>query len=272
MLQSKVFVVKLEKLILLSGVFMPEGIRLAKYLCTNNVCSRREAERFISAGFVSVNGEVINTPVFFVQEKDEVIFKGKKVNNNEEKARLWLYYKPVGEITTHKDPQGRLTVFESLNKLGFQRVVSVGRLDINSEGLLLLTNKSSIANGLERPENNNLRVYKARVYGQFDFGKSMKFASAGDLAQNKMITLENVVIDKVRYAPFTIEFLADQDEIMKKNYWMKVKISEGKNREIRKILNWLGLQVNRLIRVQYGDYHLNSLQPGEIKETQIIQK
>ncbi|MDR0625574.1 MAG: rRNA pseudouridine synthase [Holosporales bacterium] len=254
------------------------GTRIAKFLSSLNVCSRREAERLIAQGEVLVNGEVIKTPVCFVTERDVVCLGNRVVYgprlHHDTKPKIWLYYKPRGEITTHRDPQGRRTVFASAREAGLGRVVSVGRLDINSEGLLLLTNSSAVAHKLEfsgDSEEKIIRVYKVRFFG--DWCRAMNHAALKRYTEPQKarwtVVLSNVVIDGIIYAPIKIEFLSAPSQ-KTKNSWCFVTITEGKNREIRKVFEHLGLAVNRLIRVSYGDFSLNEmtppLRPGEFRE------
>ena len=240
-------------------------MRIAKYLANLNVCSRRDAEKFIESGFVKVNGEIIKTPICFVNEEDEIIFKDKKIDHKNI-FNVWAYYKPVGEITTHKDPAGRKTVFDSAREKGLGRVISVGRLDINSEGLILLTNNSSFAHEMENPKKNIVRVYKVRAFGQIDVKKFLKYSDNKKLNQ-KTFVLKNLIIDGFRYDNFKVEFQEELEKICStsKNFWCYVYLTEGKNREIRKVLNFLNLQVNRLIRISYGSFNLENLKPGETR-------
>ncbi|USO02205.1 MAG: rRNA pseudouridine synthase [Alphaproteobacteria bacterium] len=212
--------------------------RLAKVLARAGVASRREAERLILEGVVSVNNERVNTVTTFVDGSDVIHVNGKKISIDVE-PKLWLYHKPKGLITTHKDPQGRPTVFEDID-VG-ERVISVGRLDLNTEGLLLLTNYGPWARELEMSDLP--RVYKVRFFG--------------DVTEKKLDILRRpFVIEGVRYQPFQVERAGDK--------WLKIIIHEGKNREIRRALEFIGLQVSRLIRVSYGPYELGSLKLHEV--------
>ena len=221
--------------------------RLAKRIARAGLCSRREAETWIEAGRVKVGGKVIKTPALNVGESDSVTVDGKLLQAKEE-TRLWLYHKPAGLMTTHKDPQGRPTVFDALPKV-LGRVISVGRLDLNSEGLLLLTNDGDLARKLELPATGWIRRYRVRVYG----------AIAPSMLEGMK---KGVTIDGVKYG--SVE--AKLDSQKGNNSWLTVALAEGKNREIRKIFEHYGCRVSRLIRLSYGPFQLGSLQKGELKE------
>jgi 23S rRNA pseudouridine2605 synthase len=225
-----------------------KGERIAKYIAGCGVCSRRQAEKLIDQGKVSVNGEVISDMGRRIHNSDIVEVEGKKLTRQKQ-TKLYAYYKPLGLVTTHSDPQGRQTVFDELpDSIG--RVISVGRLDLNSEGLLLLTNNGELSRHFELPATGMKRSYKVRVFGQWKEEYSTKLAQG--------MTVEGVNYGKVVARP---EAKADG-----KNFWLRMTLTEGKNREIRKLLAALGMQVNRLIRVSYGEYELGKLQPGELKE------
>lgn len=221
--------------------------RLAKFMARSGVCSRREAEEFIKQQRVTVNGEVVTTPAFNVEGTEKILFDGEKLPQID-KTRLWLYYKPVGLITSHKDEQNRETVFNNLPPY-MPRVVSVGRLDLNSEGLLLLTNNGELSRELELPKNAWSRRYRVRVHGRIDLKKleSLK---------------EGVCIDGIEYGKVN----AVVDNQNGTNAWLTVTLNEGKNREVRKLMKHIGLDVARLIRVSYGPFQLGSLKKGEVKE------
>jgi 23S rRNA pseudouridine2605 synthase len=223
-----------------------EPLRIAKAMARAGLCSRREAERWIEQGRVNVNGKLLNTPAFEVSSKDKVLVDGRPLPTAEP-PRLWRYYKPRGLVTTHADPQGRPTVFESLPE-DMPRVVSVGRLDFNSEGLLLLTNDGALARYMELPSTGWLRRYRVRAHGR---------VSQAELDALK----DGVVIEAVRYG--AIE--ATLDSVQGANAWLTMALREGKNREVRRILAHLGLEVNRLIRISYGPFQLLTLQPGEVE-------
>ena len=220
--------------------------RLAKFMARSGVCSRRRAEEYIRQKRVTVNGEIVDSPAFNVEGTEKILFDGEKLPEIET-TRLWLYYKPVGLLTTHRDDQNRPTVFDSLPPF-MPRVVSVGRLDLNSEGLLLLTNNGELSRKLELPENG-CRRYKVKVHGYVDL--------------KKLSALEKgAVVDGVSYEPVKAEVETEKGT----NAWLIVTLSEGKNREIRKLMKSIGLDVARLIRLSYGPFQLGSLKKGEVRE------
>jgi 23S rRNA pseudouridine2605 synthase len=221
--------------------------RIAKVIARAGLCSRREAEQWIAAGRVAVNGQAISSPALVVTRTDRVTVNGKPLPEIPQQ-RLWRYHKPPGLVTTHSDPQGRLTVFERLPKtLG--RVISVGRLDLNSEGLLLLTNDGGLARRLELPATGWTRRYRVRAHGSVD-------ESALDRLK------QGVTLDGIRYGPIEARLERQQGS----NVWLAVALREGKNREVRTVLEALGLTVNRLIRVAYGPFQLGNLGRGEVAE------
>lgn len=220
--------------------------RIAKVISNAGICSRRDAEQLIKLGKVTVDGAVITSPAINVEGTNKIEVAGKLVQIQE--SRLWVYYKPVGLITTHKDPEGRNTVFENLKDL--PRVISIGRLDLNSEGLLLLTNNGDLARKFELPANEIERVYKVRAYGNPVHLINLKLP---------------VTIEGVCYNPQSIKLIQTQAA----NSWFEVTLTEGKNREIRKIFEYCGLQVNRLIRIKYGKFILGNLKPSEYQEQSI---
>ena len=221
--------------------------RIAKYLARAGVCSRREAEKLIAQQRVSVNGTIIESPAFNVEGTEKIKLDGEKVSAPEQ-TRLWLYYKPVGLVTTHSDTQNRPTVFDNL-PAGLPRVISVGRLDLNSEGLLLLTNNGELSRTLELPQNAWTRRYKVKVHGTID--------------KQKLADLENgAVVDGVHYGAVKVTIESEQGT----NAWLSVTLNEGKNREVRKLMKSVGLEVARLLRLSYGPFQLGSLKKGEVKE------
>jgi 23S rRNA pseudouridine2605 synthase len=226
-----------------------EGERIAKRLARAGVCSRRDAERFIAQGRVKVDGKTITSPALNVTEEQVISFDGSIIDAPEE-TRVWRYHKSAGTITTARDPQGRPTVFEKLPP-EMPRVVTVGRLDFNTEGLLLLTNDGELARHMELPQNAWLRHYRVRVYG--------------DVEPKKLAALSNgITISGIRYEPMKVEIEKSKEE--GSNKWLAVTIREGKNREVRKIMEYLGLQVTRLIRVAFGPFPLGKLSRGGIEE------
>jgi 23S rRNA pseudouridine2605 synthase len=231
----------------LSDEAAPRGDRIAKFLARAGVASRRDAERLLAEGKVVVNNVRVDHPATFVSPGDIVVVDGTVVDAPQ-RARLWRYHKPDGVMTTHKDPQGRPTVFEKM-PAGLPRVISVGRLDLNSEGLLLLTNDGALARQLELPANGWLRRYRVRVHGE------VEPAALASLARG--LTLEGV-----RYAPIE----AGLDSKRGSNAWLTVSLHEGRNREIRRVMAHLNLAVTRLIRVAYGPFQLGNLARGEIAE------
>lgn len=226
--------------------------RIAKVLARAGIASRREAERLILEGRVSVNGVALSTPATLVAEGDAIAVDGKPVREPE-RTRLFRYHKPAGLVVTHRDPQGRPTVFEKMPP-AMPRVVSVGRLDLSSEGLLLLTNDGGLARRLELPANAWLRRYRVRVYGLVDEARLARLA-------------EGVTIEGVRYG--AIE--AGLDSRRGDNAWLTVSLREGKNREVRRVLEHLGLRVSRLIRLAYGPFQLGQLPKGAIEEVRAAQ-
>jgi len=225
----------------------PRGDRIAKFLARAGVASRRDAERLLAGGKVLVNNVRVDHPATFVSPGDIVVVDGAVIDAPQ-RARLWRYHKPDGVMTTHRDPQGRPTVFEKM-PAGMPRVVSVGRLDLNSEGLLLLTNDGALARQLELPANGWLRRYRVRVHGEVE---PAALASLG----------RGLTIEGVRYAPIE----AGLDSKRGSNAWLTVSLHEGRNREIRRVMAHLNLAVTRLIRVAYGPFQLGNLARGEIAE------
>jgi 23S rRNA pseudouridine2605 synthase len=225
----------------------PPGDRIAKVLARAGVASRREAERMIEAGRVTVNGAIIDRAALNVTETDKITVDGKPLDAPEP-ARLWLYHKPSGLVTTNRDEQGRATIYDNLPE-DMPRVMSVGRLDLNSEGLLLLTNDGAVKRQLELPSTGWLRKYRVRVNGRPN--------------EDMLAPLRRgLVIDGERFLPMTVTIDRQQGA----NAWLTIGLREGKNREIRRAMEDVGLNVNRLIRVSFGPFQLGQLKPGEVEE------
>jgi len=228
--------------------------RIAKAMARAGIASRREVERLIGLGKVAVNGRILDTPATLVTRDDVITVDGKPIAAAQA-TRVWRYNKPVGLLTSHNDPAGRPTVFDALPS-GLPRVISVGRLDINTEGLLLLTNDGELSRALELPETALVRQYRARARGR---------VTQAELDRLK----DGVTVDGIRYGP--VEATIDkattkEDGSQAANLWISVQIAEGKNREVRKVLESVGLTVNRLIRLAYGPFQLGTLATGSVEE------
>ncbi len=224
-----------------------KGERIAKRLARAGLCSRREAERWIAEGRVAVNGTRLDSPAVTVTDTDRIVVDGQPLPEAD-RTRLWRYHKPSGLVTTHRDPQGRPTVFDRLPD-DLPRVMSVGRLDLNSEGLLLLTNDGALARRLELPATGWVRRYRVRVHGEVD--------------PERLVTLEKgVTVDGVRYGPIR----AVLDRRQGSNAWLTISLAEGRNREIRRVMDYCGWPVTRLIRVAYGPFQLGNLAEGTVEE------
>jgi 23S rRNA pseudouridine2605 synthase len=225
----------------------PKGERIAKVMARAGLASRRQAERMIEAGRVAVNGKLIDSPALNVTSADKIVVDGNDLAEPDI-ARLWLYHKPVGLITTERDDKGRDTVFAALPK-DLPRVMSVGRLDINSEGLLLLTNDGAVKRKLELPSTGWLRRYRVRVNGRPN-DKALQALRKG------------IIVEGERFQPMEISI----DKQQGANAWLTVALREGKNREVRRALADIDLKVNRLIRISYGPFRLNELRAGAVEE------
>jgi 23S rRNA pseudouridine2605 synthase len=223
------------------------GERIAKRLARAGVCSRRDAERWIAEGRVMLNGKILETPAVLVTEADKIIVDGRSIGAAPA-TRLWRYHKPAGLVTSHRDEQDRDTIFQRLPK-DMPRVISVGRLDLNSEGLLLLTNDGALSRHLELPATGWSRQYRVRAFG-----------SVGD-GMIKLLA-KGITIEGIHYGPIKLEVERQQGS----NVWLHMTLHEGKNREIRRVLARFGLEVNRLIRESYGPFHLSKLTPGQVEE------
>ncbi|MEO1719788.1 MAG: pseudouridine synthase [Pseudomonadota bacterium] len=224
----------------------PDPMRIAKAIARAGVCSRRDAERMIEGGLVIVNGRRLADAALNVGPADRIVVDGAPLPLAEP-PQLWRYHKPKGRMTTHRDPQGRPTVFEALPD-DMPRVISIGRLDFNTEGLLLLTTDGALARHLELPSTGWLRRYRVRALGSV---KPEQLAALAD----------GVVVDGVSYGPIEAEI----DSVQGANTWLTIGLREGKNREVRKVLGSLDLTVNRLIRVSYGPFQLLDMKPGEVE-------
>jgi 23S rRNA pseudouridine2605 synthase len=221
--------------------------RIAKRLARAGLCSRRDAERWIAEGRVAVNGVVLTSPAVTVSQGDRIVVDGNPLPDLEP-TRLWRYHKPDGLVTTARDEKGRQTVFQAL-PVELPRVVSVGRLDLTTEGLLLLTNDGELARFLELPTTGWARRYRVRVNGIVDPNRLMGLS-------------RGVAIDGIQYGP--IEAVLDRQQGA--NAWLTITLREGKNREVRNVMESLGLTVNRLIRIAYGPFQLGKLERGEVEE------
>ena len=234
------------------GAAKPAGDRIAKVLARAGIASRREIERLIGLGQIAVNGRILETPAVLVKPADVITVEGRVVGKAEP-TRLFRYHKPIGLVTTERDPEGRPTVFDKLPAT-LPRVLKVGRLDLNSEGLLLLTNDGELARALELPSSGWVRRYRARALGH--------------TTQAKLDTLKHgTTVEGVIYGPIEATLDKAQEKADgRANVWITVAITEGKNREVRKVLESLGLKVNRLIRLAYGPFQLGNLEPGDVEE------
>ena len=225
-----------------------DGERIAKYLARAGIASRREAEAMIERGEVRINGRKLTTPAFKVTGREDIRVNGKPVKAHEQ-TRVWRYHKPSGLITTTSDPEGRRTIFEELPK-ALPRTITIGRLDLTTEGILLLTNDGGLARAMELPKTGFVRHYRARAHGK--------------ITQTELDTLKGGITldDGTRYTSIEAELERETGT----NNWINVRLTEGKNREVRKALEHLGLKVNRLIRTQYGPFELADLRPGAVEE------
>ncbi len=230
-----------------------EKNRIAKIIAGSGLCSRRMAEKLILDGKVSVNGNVISSPALNVSDDDCILVDGKPLNQKEE-TKLYIYHKPVGLITTHSDENGRKTIFDDIGDK-FGRLLSIGRLDLNSEGLLLLTNDGEFQRFMESPKNEFERIYQVRVRGK--------------LSKEDILKLKNgIVVDGIKYKKIDVKV----DKVLSSNSWLTVKLIEGKNREIRRTMQALGYEVNKLIRISYAGLELRKLEKSQIYEVKIPQK
>lgn len=232
----------------------PEGDRIAKLLARAGVASRREVERMIEEGRVALDGEKVTTPATFLANLTGVTVDGNPVGTAEA-ARLFRFHKPPGLLTAERDPKSRPTIYTALRNAmprGAPRVMPVGRLDLNTEGLLLLTNDGALKRAMELPSSGVPRTYRARTFG------NISQAQLEDL-------IEGITIDGIRYGRID----ADLERRTGRNQWVQMTLTEGKNREVRRVLEHLGLAVSRLIRTAYGPFALGDLQRGQVQEVAV---
>jgi len=223
-------------------------MRIAKKIARSGVCSRRVAEKYILDNMVKLNGTIINDPATNVKDNDIITVDNVKIPDVET-ARIWLYHKPNGYITTNRDELGRKTIFDNLPS-DMPRVITIGRLDLNSEGLLLLTNDGDLARSLELPNNGWNRTYKVRLHG--------------NIIQKKLDDLKNgITINGIKYREIKAKLITPQTA---SNVWVEITLTEGKNREIRRVMEHLGYKISRLIRISYGPFSLDNLAKGAVKE------
>ncbi len=222
-------------------------LRVAKYIAQSGIASRRQAEKMIYDKRVEVNGDIIESPALNINKSSIVKVDGEEIFK-QKKLRVWILFKPIGIIVTSKDNKNRKTIYDILPN-NFRNLITIGRLDINSEGLILLTNSGEFSRYLELPINNFEREYKVRVHGKVDVKKIESIE-------------KGVTIDGINYSAIKIS----QGKKTNTNSWLSVVLREGKNREIRKICNYIDLNVNRLLRVAYGPFKLNDMKRGELKE------
>ena len=225
----------------------PKGNRIAKVLSRAGIASRREAEKIILEGRVKVNGEILTSPAFNVLDSDIILIDGDPIAKPDEE-RLWCFYKPVGAVTTAKDDKNRKTIYDYF-PTNLPRLMPVGRLDLNSEGLLLLTNSGELKRKLELPSSELTRLYRVRVKGR-PREASLDLLRSGISVEKEFFRPMKVSVDRQQGA----------------NAWLTIGLKEGKNREIRRAMSELGLQVNRLIRIEYGPFKLGNLKRGELNE------
>jgi 23S rRNA pseudouridine2605 synthase len=225
--------------------------RIAKRMARAGLCSRRDAESWIRAGRVMVNDALLETPAYIVGPEDKIIVDNKPLPNPEA-TRLWRYYKPRGLVVSHRDEQNRETIFDRIeNRL--PRVMSVGRLDLDSEGMILLTNDGGLARHLELPNTGWIRKYRVRIYGRVDEKQLEKLK-------------DGIIIDGIHYG----SLLARLDKQLTSNAWLTIAIKEGKNREIRRVMEYLGYSVSRLIRTSYGPFQLGNMEEDDLKEVKQV--
>lgn len=230
---------------------MKNKIRLAKKIAESGIASRREAERMIEAGRVKVDGIIVKTPVFFVSDANTISVDEKAVSKKSKEIKIWKFYKPTGVITSRQDCKGRPNVFEFFKNYAQDRLLYVGRLDCNSEGLLLFTNNGDLARKMELPKTALKRVYRVRIFGKLS-----------ETAKKEL--KRGIAIDGIKFG--SVDIIEENATTTSKNRWLKIVLTEGKNREIRKLMRYFGCIVNRLIRISYGPFELNELQLGKIEK------
>ncbi|MDR1365805.1 MAG: pseudouridine synthase [Holosporales bacterium] len=223
-------------------------VSLRKYIAMYLPSSRRKADYLITDGRVSIDGQVMRVPSLTVDCQQTVCVDGVELTPKRIEYTVWCYYKPRGLVTTHKDPQGRPTVFDDLPK-DIGRVISVGRLDINTEGLLLITNCHVFARYMELPSNGFIRTYRVKIFGRIDLDR---------LEQLKF----GVTIEQIQYGSVIVKV----EKSLRLNSWLQISIYEGKNREVRKIMAYLGLKIARIIRISYGPFKLGDLAPHQLRK------
>ena len=221
--------------------------RVAKIIARAGLCSRREAERLILRGLVRVDGELITSPALNISAKAKIDVDGNPLPDPQP-TRMWRYHKPAGRLTTRRDPEGRPTIYDGL-PLELSQAITIGRLDMSSEGLLLLTNDGGLARRLELPKTGWLRKYRVRVHGIINSNELDQLA-------------HGITIDGIHYGPVT----ATLERQIKSNAWVNIALREGKNREIRRLMEHLGYSVNRLIRISFGPFQLGKLTRGNVEE------
>lgn len=221
--------------------------RIAKLIAHSGAYSRRDAEKLINEGKVEVDGQILTSPATLVNGSEKIIIDGKEINTNFQ-TKIWLLNKPKGFISTSKDPQGRKTIFDLLPK-NINHIMPIGRLDINTEGLLLFTNDGNLSRYMEHPDNKIIRKYKIKVRGKV----------AEDLITNMQ---KKITISRIQYNIVAANIISHSQS----NTWLSIEISEGKNREIRNICEHFRLQINRLVRTNFGPFELNNIQKGEFIE------
>ena len=221
--------------------------RIAKFIASSGLSSRRQAEKLISEGRVQIDGEIISSPAININNNSKVKVDGKEISK-QKNLRVWLFYKPIGSLVTSKDPENRKTIYHIMPK-DMKKTIPIGRLDMNSEGLILLTNNGDFSRYMELPKNDFEREYKVRVHGKIN-SKRLKVIEKGSK------------IEGVYYMPMEVSI----GKATGTNSWLTMKLREGKNREIRKVCNFIGLEVNRLIRISYGPFDLSDLKKEEIRE------